>query len=87
MEKNYTTYCNAAEHALANYLGEDDLDQDIIELVADCMVRAVEVLPNWTYFQNLLGKASTYVLTDMDEDAMQDFTGELEEQMEAYGLL
>jgi hypothetical protein len=89
MEKDtsYITYCAAAEDALANYLGTDDLDQDIIELVADCCRSAVSVLPNWTYFTNLLEKASTYVEVDMDEDTMQDFTGELEAQLENWGLL
>lgn len=81
------TYYDAAEHALANYLGENNFDQDLVELVGDCMRSAVTVLPNWTYFHNLLEKASTYVEVDMDEDTMQDFTGELEQQLEDYGLL
>ena len=84
---NYTTYYSAAEHALANYLGTDYLDQDIIELVADCMRQAIAALPNRTYYYNLLEKASTYVEVDMDDDTMQDFTDELEAQMENWGLL
>jgi hypothetical protein len=88
MEKQpMETYLEAAEHALANYLGTDDLDEAIIELVADCARQAVAALPDWTYFQNLLEKASTYVQVDMGELEMQDFTGELEEQLEDYGLL
>lgn len=85
--ENENNFYNAAEHALANFLGTDDLDQDMIELVGDCCYQAVQVLPNWTYFNNLLEKASTYVQADMDEDTMQDFVGELEEQMEYYGCL
>ena len=80
-------FYNAAEHALANFLGTDDIDQDVIELVGDCAYQAVQVLPNWTYFHDLLEKASTYVRADMDELEMQDFVGELEEQLEAYDLL
>lgn len=87
MEKTYTDYCDAAEHALANFLCTDDLDQDMIELVADCMRQAVAVLPNWTYFQDLLEKSSTYVMTDLDECELVDYVGELETQMEEYGLL
>ena len=89
MEKDtsYITYCAAAEDALANYYQDDDINQNIIELVADCMRQAVASLPNWTYFHNLLEKASTYVEVDMDEDTMQDFTGELETQLENWGLL
>ena len=82
-----TDFYNAAEQALANFLGIDDLDQDIIELVGDCAYQAVQVLPDWVYFNNLLEKASTYVQADMSELELQDFVGELEEQMEAYGVL
>jgi len=84
---NFTTYFDAAEHALANYLGEDNYNQDMVELVGDCMRQAVSVLPNWSYFTNLLEKSSTYVQADLDELEMADYVGELEEQMEAYGLL
>ena len=85
--KNYTTFYEAAEHALANYLGTDDIDQDIINLVANCCVQAVDALPNWSYFENLLEKSSTYVLTDMDELELQDYVGELAQQLEEYGLV
>jgi hypothetical protein len=84
---NYTTYYDATEHALANFLGTDDLDQEVINLVADCARQAVAALPDWTYFTNLLEKSSTYVQTDLDEGEMRDYVGELEEQLEAYGLL
>jgi hypothetical protein len=84
---NYTTYSAAAEAALANYYQDDDIDQNIIELVADCMRQAIAALPNRTYYYNLLEKASTYVEVDMDDDTMQDFTDELEAQMENWGLL
>jgi hypothetical protein len=80
-------YYNAAEHALANFLGTDDLDQDMIEVVGDCAYEAVQKLPNWEYFSDLLEKASTYVRTDMNELELQDFVGELEEQLEAYELM
>lgn len=80
-------YYNAAEHALANFLGVDEIDTDVVELVGDCCYQAVQQLPNWTYFGNLLEKASTYVRADMNELELQDFVGELEEQLEAYGLL
>lgn len=84
---NFTLYLSAAEDALANYYQDEDIDQNIIELVADCCRQAVAVLPNWTYFHNLLEKSASYVEADMDEDTMQDFTGELESQLENWGLL
>ena len=80
-------FYSAAEHALANFLGTDDLDQDIVELVGDCMFEAVQALPNDARFAALLEKSSTYVQADMDEDTLADYVGELEEQMEAYDLL
>ena len=85
--ENYSTYYNATEHALANFLGTDDIDQDIINLVADCARSAVAALPNWSYFTNLLEKSSTYVQCDLSELEMADYVGELETQLEEYGLL
>jgi hypothetical protein len=85
--ENYTTYYDATEHALANFLGTDDLDQDMINLVADCCVQAIAALPNWDYFNTLLEKSSTYVQCDLSELEMADYVGELEEQLEDYGLL
>jgi hypothetical protein len=85
--ENYTTYYDATEHALANFLGTDDIDQTIINLVADCCVQAIEALPNWSYFNDLLEKSSTYVQCDLNELEMADYVGELEVQLEDYGLL
>ena len=80
-------FYNAAEHALANYFGIDEFNQELIELVGDCMFEAVQQLPNWAYYNNLLQKASTYLQTDMNDLELNDFVGELEEQLEAYGLV
>jgi hypothetical protein len=85
--ENYSTYYDATEHALANFLGTDDIDQNIINLVADCCVQAIEALPNWSYFNDLLEKSSTYVQTDLNELELADYVGELETQLEDYGLL
>ena len=85
--ENYTTYYDAAEHSLANFLGTDDIDQNIINLVADCCVQAIAALPDWSYFNSLLEKSSTYVQCDLTELEMADYVGELEVQLEDYGLL
>jgi hypothetical protein len=63
------------------------LEQDVVNLVADCCQQAVEVLPDWDYFNDLLEKSSTYVRCDMGELEMQDYVGELEAQLGDYGLL
>ena len=85
--ENYSIYWAATEHALANFLGTDDIDQTIINLVADCCVQAVDALPDWSYFNSLLEKSSTYVQCDLNELEMADYVGELEVQLEDYGLL
>ena len=85
--ENYQTYYDAAEAALANYTGEDDIDPSTIELVTDLLIQAVKVLPNWGYYQSLLEKSSSYVQTDLDELELNDYVGELETQLEDFGLV
>ena len=84
---NYTTYYAAAEAALANFLGTDYIDQDTINLVANCCVQAIEALPNASYFESLLEKSSSYVQADLNELELADYVGELKNQLEEYGLL
>ena len=85
--ENYNDYYNAAQEALANYLGIDDPDQDMINLVANCCVDAIAALPNESYFESLLEKSSTYVQCDLNESEMQNYIDELETQLVTYGLL
>jgi hypothetical protein len=85
--ENYPKYFFAAEDALANFLGDDDINQDMINLVANCCVDAVAALPNESYFESLLEKSSTYVQTDLNESEMQNYVDELETQLVTYGLL
>jgi hypothetical protein len=85
--ENYPKYFNAAQDALANYLGTDDPDQDMINLVANCCVDAVAALPNESYFESLLEKSSTYVYADMSVWELQNYVNELETQLVTYGLL
>jgi hypothetical protein len=81
----------AVEHALANFTGEDDIDETIIELVAHRIDEHLEKMgadPVLTgYFDDILASTSTYVQTDMDEETLNDYVGELVEQMETYGVL
>jgi len=84
---NLSTYYVAVENALANYFGVDEINEETVELVADCCIQAVAALPNWSYYQSLLEKASTYCQTDLDELELTDFVSELETQLEEYGLV
>jgi hypothetical protein len=84
---DFTKYFLAAEDALTNFLGDDDINQDMINLVANCCVDAVAALPNESYFESLLEKSSTYVQTDLNESEMQNYVDELETQLVTYGLL
>ena len=84
---DYTKYYYAAEDALANFLGTDDIDQDTINLVANCCVEAIAALPNETYYVALLEKSSSYVQCDLDELELANYVGELETQLVTYDLL
>ena len=79
----------AVEQALANFTGGDEIDEDVIELVADLSRQAVEAARDeqWGYFNDLLEKSSMYVQADLDELELQDYVGELEQQLEEYGIL
>jgi len=87
IDTSYTEFYACAEHALANFLGTDDLDQDMIELVGDCLFEAVAALPDATYFENLLEKSSSYVLVDMNPDTLAYYVAVLEHHMEEYDLI
>jgi hypothetical protein len=84
---NYTELCNAVEHALANFTGSDEpIDGDIVDLVA------MRIHEHWdkrgSYsFDQILESTSTYVQCDLSHEELADYAGELEEQLEAYGLL
>ena len=84
---DYTKYYYAAEDALANFLGTDDIDQDMINLVANCCVEAIAALPNESYFESLLEKSSSYVYGGMSLLELQSYVDELETQLVTYDLL
>ena len=78
----------AMEHAIANFTGEDDIDPATIELVAGLVLQAVTEANagRLSYALNLVEKASTYVQTDLDELEMNDWVGEVDTQLEEYGI-
>jgi hypothetical protein len=78
----------AAEHAIANFSGEEEIDQDTIELVAGLAKQAVDeaTAGNYSYARDLVEKASTYVLTDLDDLQMNDWICEVDNQLEEYGI-
>jgi hypothetical protein len=86
-----TVVYQAVEHALANFLGTDDLDETVVELVADRVRIQVEKMaedPTWVgYFDDVLAGTSTYVQTDLDEVELNDYLCELVTQLEAYGVV
>ncbi len=82
------TLYEAVEHAIANFTGSDDIDEAVVELVASLAAQAVEeaVAGRYGYAQDLIEKASTYVQTDLDELELQDWVGEMDTQLEEYGI-
>ena len=80
---DYVTLYRAVDHALANFLGTDDVDEGIVELVAH------RIAEHWDnrdsgYFEDILASTSTYVQCDLDELELADYVGELETQLDDY---
>jgi hypothetical protein len=85
---SFDTYLQAAEHAIANFTGEDDINTDVIELVAEMAKQAIEQanIGNFIYARALIEGASTYVQADLDELELNDWVGEMDNQLEEYGI-
>ena len=88
---DYRTLCSAVEHALANFYGSDDFDQDIIELVAMRIDEHVSKMGDNPvlngYFDDILASTSTFVQADMSEDELNSYVTELVDQLEEYGVV
>ena len=86
-----TPLYGAVEAAIANFLGNDDFNETITELVATRVAKALALVAEDGFiderFDTLLESASTYVLTDLSKDELADWVGELETQLEEFGLL
>ncbi len=87
-DTEWATYTQATEHAIANFTGDDEIDPDVVELVADLGRQAIQLADEGKYAQALMlvEKASTFVQVDLDELEMTDWIGELDTQLEEYGL-
>jgi hypothetical protein len=85
---DFDTYLEATEHAIANFTGTDDIDPDVVELVASLGKQAVEQAEarNYRYAIDLAEKASTFVQVDLTDLEMQDWVGELNQQFEDYSI-
>jgi hypothetical protein len=83
--------CAATEHALANFYGSDDFDQDIVELVAMRIDEHVSKMGDNPvlngYFDDILASTSTFVQADMSEDELNSYVTELVDQLEEYGVV
>jgi hypothetical protein len=90
MENNttldYSTLFDAVEHALANFTGEDNTDEDIVNLVAGRIHEHWDIRGSYS-FDQILESTSTYVQCDLSEEELADYASELENQLEEYGLL
>ena len=85
---DWETYLKASEHAIANFTGDDDIDPDVVELVAGLGRQAIELADQGKCAQALMlvEKASTFVQVDLDDLQMTDWIGELDTQFEDYGI-
>jgi hypothetical protein len=59
-----------------------------VELVADFARQAVTEAKGgrYSYAENLVEKASTYVQADLDELELVDWVGEMDTQLDEYGI-
>jgi hypothetical protein len=85
---DFDTYLQATEHAIANFTGDDDIDPDVVELVADLGQQAIKLADEGKYAQALMlvEKASTFVQVDLNELEMTDWIDELDTRYEEYGI-
>ena len=83
-----TDLYSAVEHAIANFSGDEEIDSDVVELVADLATQAIDeaTAGNYTYARDLAEKASIYVQADLDDLELNDWVCELDDQLEEYGL-
>jgi hypothetical protein len=90
MENNttfdYSTLFDAVEHALANITGEDTVDEDIVNLVAGRIHEHWNKRGSYS-FDQIIESTSTYVACDLSEEELAAYLGEIENQLEDYGLL
>ncbi len=84
-ELNYETLYDAVEHALANFLCTEDVNREVVELVADRIAEHWDSRYNAS-FDTILESTSTYVQCDLDEVELNDYVGELETQLGDYEL-
>ena len=86
---NLQLVAEAVEHALSNWLDEDPTD-DQVELVTDRVLTGLRQLADgasYSVLETYLESSSTYVQSDLDDLALGDYVGELEAQLEEYGVL
>ena len=89
MTETYTEICNAVEHALANFTGEEEPDQDTVDLVSQRISEAVEQYKanRFGYYRDLLESATTYIRADMSPAELNEWADEIEDKLGDYGVI
>jgi hypothetical protein len=87
--ETYTEVCNAVEHALATFTGEEEPNQDTVDLVSQRVMSAVEAYSErrFGYYRDLLESATTYIRADMSEDELNEWVEEIDDKLGDYGLI
>ena len=88
-DDDFQVYCNACEHAIANFTGDDDIDPTVVELVAQLAMLAMDEVKKGDHkrAEGLIEKAATFVQADLDEGELCDWVGEMDTQLNDYGLV
>ena len=89
---NLTNLYNACDDAVANFLGTDDYDPAIVELVAARVACGLQKLQaddsfySESQFETLLESCITYVQADCSHEDLETWATELDNQLDAYLL-
>lgn len=79
---------NAAAQSVIEIWTGTKADENVIDLVADLLREYTEQVRqgDYTYAENLLEKASTFVETDLSDEALESWVAECDDALRDYGV-
>lgn len=88
MSDTQTIY-NCATDIVETFVdGNVDENENEIECVVTCLYSIIEAHNNnqYTYAEDLIGKMSTYIQVDMNEEELEEFTDFVDMKIDEYCL-
>lgn len=89
MTETYMNVCSAVEHALANFTGEEEPNQDTVDLVSQRVLDAVEAYKErrFGYYRDLLESATTFIQSDLSHDELEAWVEEIDDKLGDYEVI